>query len=334
MANTNANASYLPSLPLRLGIIGCGGILRKIYSSILSKLTDQANVVGLCDVSKASLNRAGVMFPSARCYDSIMQLLNEEKLDAVMVLSSESANACIAIQVLKAGIPVFMEKPPALTVEEYERLRAAEDCSVAPLFVAFNRRHTPFLQGFERPVAPCRIEGRMERLNREVSTFPYTALHLLDSLLYFSQATPISVNLNFKSDPVARWQLDCQLGKACRASLEIIPDGITHCEYLKFVMPDKTVEIQFPNPEGNYREGQVITTSIDGCQTLKGESGISYQEQMGYANGLRGFLKCIRLGQEAPASYRLSSCLSGIVLMEDMVNAFESQASLPHSASV
>lgn len=333
-ANPEASATSLPALPLRLGIIGCGGILRKIYSEVLSELSGQARVVGLCDVAEESLSQVGGLFPSARGYLSLSQMLNQEKLDAVMVLSSESANARLAMDTLAAGIPTYLEKPPALTREEFDRLRLAEDQAKAPLFVSFNRRHTPLLQGIELPGFPSRIEGRMERLERTVSDFPYTALHLVDSLLYFSQASPTVSEVFFTSDPVPGWRLDCQLNGTCVASLEVIPDGGTHCEYLNFSGQGWSVDIQFPNPESHFCEGEVTHVIGDRREVLFGEKGISAHEHMGYAPSLRGFLQHVSAGQEPPAIYRLSTCRSAIALMEDMMDAYLAQASSPQPATV
>jgi virulence factor len=261
-------------------------------------------------------------------------MLSQEKLDAVMVLSTESANARIAMEVLSAGIPVFLEKPPALSREEFDRLRQVETRARAPLFVSFNRRHTPLLQGMELSGPPLRIEGRMERLKREVSDFPYTALHLVDSLLYFSHARPTASEVVFTAHPVPAWRLDCQLGGTCTASLEVVPDGSIHCEYLLFTGPDWSVEIQFPNPESHFCEGRVIRISGGRRQVITGQKDISAHEHMGYAPSLRGFLQHVSAGQVPPPSYRLSTSRSAIALMEDMMDAYRARASVAQSQAV
>jgi len=260
-------------------------------------------------------------------------MLEREKLDAVMVLSSETANARITIEVLAAGIPVYLEKPPALTLEEFDRLREAEKRSEAPLFVSFNRRHTPMLQGVDLPVSPVRIAGQMMRLGREVSDFPYTGLHLLDSLLYFTQATPNKVRVEFMAEPVPTWRLNCLLDGTCVTSIELIPDGGDHREYMQIVAKDESMEIQFPNPESHYSEGQVTRVRKGQCQVFSGEEGISPHEQMGYAPSLRGFLKHVAAGDQTPDIYSLSSSRSAIAIMEAMMDAYLTEMTPPEPAN-
>lgn len=305
--------------PLRLGIIGCGGILANIYSQILLGMEARATVAAICDIAEDRLSVINQIFPSARRFTSMEQML-EQELDAVMVLTSESASARVAMQVLEAGFPVYMEKPPALNTEEFAALSKVNETTDAPLYSAFNRRHCPLLEHFEAPASIQRAYGRMSRINREFDTFPYTALHLLDSLLYYTNTEAKDVRIEINQAPYESWKVECQLNDQYPAALEFIPNGDSHCEYLVLEGKDSTVEIQFPNPESKYVEGEItITQNGQPPQTITGKT-IHAHEQMGYAPALRGFLDLLSQGKQPPHAYCLQTSEASIRLMADMVD--------------
>jgi myo-inositol 2-dehydrogenase/D-chiro-inositol 1-dehydrogenase len=62
-------------------------------------------------------------------------------VDAVVVATPAETHAEVAGLVLRAGLPVLVEKPLARTVAEGETLRDASRAAGASLMVGFNRRH-------------------------------------------------------------------------------------------------------------------------------------------------------------------------------------------------
>lgn len=321
MESSDSLASPLPrpAAPLRLGVLGCGGILRRIYSPILQSAAAYANVEALCDVTADNLRVAGLHFPTARLYAEPKALLAEESLDAVLVLTSEAANAASAELCLHAGLPVYLEKPPALTPDEYERLSTRERTSGAPLFVAFNRRHAPLMAGFIPPRNLRHIRGRMERIGRPVHNFPYTALHLIDSLIFFAGEAPATVAIEFSSKPVDQWRLLGVWRSGTTCVLEIVPAGNDHREYLVFEGAEETIEVQFPNPESRFpiglktrvRNGQIV-------ETRTGDRNDSLHE-MGYTPAFRNFAALMEKTSGPSDIYRLASCRDAIAIMSAMM---------------
>lgn len=69
------------------------------------------------------------------------ELLHADELDVVAIASRHGSHAAYALTALELDKAVFVEKPPALTTDELERLRDASRGRV--LQVGFNRRFAP-----------------------------------------------------------------------------------------------------------------------------------------------------------------------------------------------
>jgi predicted dehydrogenase len=72
----------------------------------------------LCDASEEARERWGAAFPSARVAASLVDLLNDDTLDAIVVATPVPTHAELATRVLAAGKHCFVEKPLGRSEEE------------------------------------------------------------------------------------------------------------------------------------------------------------------------------------------------------------------------
>lgn len=95
---------------LRIAIVGAGNLsTRRIYPYIGAA---GAQLVGVCDfdVQKAECNTRRF---GGRSYSDMDKMLDEEKPDGVIICIGPEQHAKLAPVVMKKGIPVYTEKPPA-----------------------------------------------------------------------------------------------------------------------------------------------------------------------------------------------------------------------------
>lgn len=305
----------------QIGILGCGGIMQTIYSPILRSMTDQVRVAALCDLNPQNLQIASRLFPEATVYDNAEHLINSSELDAVMILTTERANAKMAELALRSDLTIYLEKPPAISLAEFDALLETEASASVRLFSAFNRRHTPLLRNFKLPNSPLRqVRGRMERLRRPVPSFPYTSIHLIDSAQFLVGETFTEARILFDQNPQAQWTVHGVWGSGATCALEFVPDGREHCEYLIFEGDDYSWEVEFPNCEGRLPAGKFVQRNGADTKSIAtpGAEG-NYLEEMGYAPSFRGFIK--ELSSENPPSeaYRLAASRTTISIMETMM---------------
>jgi predicted dehydrogenase len=121
----------------RLAVIGCGAVTRDVHLPALRELPE-LRLVGLVDSRREHADEL------ARGCEGVWAAADHrealDRVDAVLVASPPHLHAAHAIDCLRAGVHVLVEKPMALGVVDCDRMIAAAEQSGAILAVALNRR--------------------------------------------------------------------------------------------------------------------------------------------------------------------------------------------------
>lgn len=98
----------------RIGIIGCGGIANGKHLPSLSRLNN-VKLVAFCDIvldrAEAAASKYGI--EEAKVYSDYKELLQDQSIDIIHVLTPNDSHAEISIASLEAGKHVMCEKPMA-----------------------------------------------------------------------------------------------------------------------------------------------------------------------------------------------------------------------------
>lgn len=126
---------------MRVGVVGYG-----LRGSLAKELhaAENARVVAVCDPSPRAQRDAAQDFPDAFLTDSLEELL-ELELDAALVLTPDEKHAEVALPLLRAGIPVFCEKPLATSLEDADAILETAFATGTRLYVGHNMRHMPVI---------------------------------------------------------------------------------------------------------------------------------------------------------------------------------------------
>jgi predicted dehydrogenase len=81
------------------------------------------NIVALCDVDSQRLDAASEQFPGAAKYKDYRRMIDEVKLDAVVVSTPDHSHAIPVVRALQAGLDTYCEKPLAHNVWEVRQMR-------------------------------------------------------------------------------------------------------------------------------------------------------------------------------------------------------------------
>jgi len=132
---------------LRIGIIGTGGIARA-HTNMYAKFPDLAEVVAGSDAvpGRAAEFLRENNFPNAQAFDNAKEMLDKVKLDAVSVCTYAAAHAECTILALEHGVPVLLEKPMCVTLDEAKAIVAAEKKNGTFVSVGFQPRYDPNLR--------------------------------------------------------------------------------------------------------------------------------------------------------------------------------------------
>jgi predicted dehydrogenase len=129
------------SSPLRIALIGAGNMGQQHYQH-LKTLTEAT----LCAVADPGPQAAGIATEWGVPYFADHRVLLEQlKPDAVIVANPNNLHVGTALDCLAAGVPVLLEKPVGVHLDEVRTLVAASTATGVPVLVGHHRRHNPLI---------------------------------------------------------------------------------------------------------------------------------------------------------------------------------------------
>lgn len=158
-----------PPKPFRVGLIGTGWYGK----SDLFRLMQVApiTVVSLCDVDKHQLEEAAEMVrkrqstgAKPRLYTDYRKMLHENELDIVLVGTPDHWHALTAIEALKTGANVYVQKPISVDVLEGEAMVAAARKYNRVVQVGTQRKSTPHLIDARKNIVDAGLLGKISHV--------------------------------------------------------------------------------------------------------------------------------------------------------------------------
>lgn len=123
--------------PIRVAIIGCGGITQKYHLPSVSSL-DQCQVTVLVDRDRNRAHRLADAYHVPNVKTSYHEIMGHA--DAAIVALPHYLHAPVSIDLLRAGIHILVEKPMAMSSQECNEMIDAAVSSGAVLAVGLLRR--------------------------------------------------------------------------------------------------------------------------------------------------------------------------------------------------
>ncbi|WP_425050251.1 Gfo/Idh/MocA family protein [Psychromarinibacter sp. S121] len=141
---------------LRVAVIGAG----IIGGTHIATLGRSRGMALCCVVDPTEAGAAHAAERGVPHHADVEAMLAAGGADAAVVATPNHTHVPIATVLLKAGIPVLLEKPVANTVAEGEALRAVAEQTGVPLLVGHHRRHNPMVKAARAAIS----EGRFGTL--------------------------------------------------------------------------------------------------------------------------------------------------------------------------
>ena len=124
------------------GIIGCGNVTEKKSGPAFNKV-EGSKLVTVMRRDAAKAEEYALRHHVPRFYSDATSLINDPNVDAVYIATPPDTHARYAIEAMKAGKTVYVEKPMARTIAECEEMISVSEQTGQPLFVAYYRRVLP-----------------------------------------------------------------------------------------------------------------------------------------------------------------------------------------------
>ncbi len=131
---------------IRAGSIGCGShSFRNVYPTFQFAPVE---LVATCDLDGAKAQAFARQFGAERAYDDHRRMLDSEDLDAVFIVTGYDQAGRplypgLAVDCLRAGCHVWMEKPPAASCAELEKVAEAAEQSGKHVLVGMKKMFAP-----------------------------------------------------------------------------------------------------------------------------------------------------------------------------------------------
>jgi predicted dehydrogenase len=128
---------------VRWGIIGCGNVTERKSGPAFNKIEGS----GLVAVMRRDIEKArdyAHRHKVARWYNDADELIRDPEINAVYVATPPLYHTEYAIRAMKAGKPVYVEKPMAAVYSDCTRMNRVAEETGMPLFVAYYRRSLPY----------------------------------------------------------------------------------------------------------------------------------------------------------------------------------------------
>lgn len=174
---------------LKIASIGLGKIAQKAYLPILANHPNIDPI--LCTRNTRTLNSLSNQYRISKTYSNLDELIRS-KPDAAMVHSSTESHSAILLKLLKAKIPVFVDKPLSYSLEETEKILEIASKNRILLYVGFNRRFAPLIKTLSEIPNPIQISWQKNRVklpgNPRIFIFD-DFIHVVDSLRYLGKGT-------------------------------------------------------------------------------------------------------------------------------------------------
>lgn len=127
------------------GFIGCGEVTEKKSGPAFSEVPGSRVVAVMsrqADKARSYAARHGI----GRWYSDAQSLIDDPDVNAVYIATPPSSHATFAIMSMRAGKPVYVEKPLAASYDDCIRVNRISAETGVPCFVAYYRRQLPYFQ--------------------------------------------------------------------------------------------------------------------------------------------------------------------------------------------
>ena len=127
------------------GFIGCGEVTEKKSGPAFAEV-EGSHVEAVMSRSGAKARLYAERHHIRKWYTDAQELIDDADVNAIYIATPPSSHATFAIMAMRAGKPVYVEKPLAASYDDCVRINRISDQTGVPCYVAYYRRYLPYFQ--------------------------------------------------------------------------------------------------------------------------------------------------------------------------------------------
>lgn len=148
---------------VRIGFVGVGGMGQCAHLKNYATL-EGCEVAALAEIRLGLGQKVAAKYGVKKVYPSHVELLANERLDGIVASQPFTRHGQIVPELLKAGIPVFTEKPIAASVQTGEQIVAAVKARGTWQMVGYHKRSDPATMAAKVEIERLKASGELGRL--------------------------------------------------------------------------------------------------------------------------------------------------------------------------
>jgi predicted dehydrogenase len=133
----------MSSNKVRIGFVGVGGMGQCAHLKNYATLGDLCEVVAIAELRADMARAVAARYGIPKVYRNHEEMLAAERPDGIVASQPFTRHGVLVPQLLKAGVPVFTEKPLAGTVAVGESIVRAAAASGTFLMIGYHKRSDP-----------------------------------------------------------------------------------------------------------------------------------------------------------------------------------------------
>ncbi|MBI2280593.1 MAG: bi-domain-containing oxidoreductase [Bacteroidetes bacterium] len=248
---------------INVGLIGAGSFATGMHLPNMKKLNDKYNLKGVMSRTGFKAKTVADQFEAEYATANVDDILNDPKIDLVLIATRHDSHAELALKSLKAGKHTFVEKPLAVNQIELDLIKDFynQPGEKPVLMTGFNRRFSPFATEIKKHTSkrinPLFIQYRMNAGHIPLDQWVHEhggrivgeACHLIDFMTFFTESkiTSISVEkISPNNDKISATDnvsivLKYEDGSVCTIQYFAVGSKQISKEYMEIHFDEKTI---------------------------------------------------------------------------------------------
>jgi len=158
---------------IQVGLIGIGGHgMGNVYNHV--HRNPKMHIRAVCDLVDGQLEIGRQAFDPDYATRDYNEILRDDEVHAIVSSTSDEFHAPIALDCMRAGKDVFVEKPMAITIDQCRDLVRAEQQTGKFVMVGLNRRFAPCIVDLRREMKKATIAPELLNIGRNAPIIHYS----------------------------------------------------------------------------------------------------------------------------------------------------------------
>lgn len=130
---------------IKIGFIGAGRAANAFHYPSLAEMED-VEIVSVCDLNQERLKKVAEKYNIKSTFTNYKEMIKKIEMSGIYIIMPPHILYDLVIDCLEAKLNVFVEKPPAITLEQTRNMARLAEKNKCKTMVAFNRRFIPLLR--------------------------------------------------------------------------------------------------------------------------------------------------------------------------------------------